>query len=283
MYYSKEPITLDLATRIAPSILASDQHESRSDQYAYVPTLKVLEALQGEGFNIHGVTQANTRDDSREQFTKHLIRMRRPQDNTDTEAPEIVLINSHDGSSSFRLMPGIIRFACANGLICGDAWDDIRIRHTGDIVGDVIEGTFTVIDDFKEITARMDEFKGTQLSNRQQLALADAARHLRFDVEDGQAFPVTPEQVNQARRTVDQSHDAWTTFNRIQENLVRGKLHGMATNARGQRVRRRTREVKGIDGNIKLNKALWTLAESLVDRMAVPAVGAAPFAPRIAA
>jgi len=53
----------------------------------------------------------------------------------------------------------------------------------------------------------------------------------------------------------------WTTFNRIQENVVRGGLHGRSANGR----RMSTREVTAIDGNVKLNRALWTLAERMAE------------------
>jgi hypothetical protein len=45
----------------------------------------------------------------------------------------------------------------------------------------------------------------------------------------------------------------------VQENLVRGGLHGRAANGRAVK----TREVRGIDQNIKLNRALWVLAEEM--------------------
>jgi hypothetical protein len=51
----------------------------------------------------------------------------------------------------------------------------------------------------------------------------------------------------------------WSTFNVVQENVIRGGLSAMGANHR----RATTREVRGIDGDIKYNKGLWTLAEEL--------------------
>jgi len=51
----------------------------------------------------------------------------------------------------------------------------------------------------------------------------------------------------------------WSTFNRVQENLVKGGLTGRNANGRQQR----TRPVQGIDQNVRLNRALWLLADGL--------------------
>ena len=57
----------------------------------------------------------------------------------------------------------------------------------------------------------------------------------------------------------DNHEDLWSTFNRVQENLVKGGLSGRSANGRQQR----TRPVQGIDQNVRLNRALWLLADGL--------------------
>jgi hypothetical protein len=51
----------------------------------------------------------------------------------------------------------------------------------------------------------------------------------------------------------------WSVFNRTQENLTKGGLHGRSSNGR----RQHTRPVQGIDSDIRLNRALWLLADGL--------------------
>jgi len=46
---------------------------------------------------------------------------------------------------------------------------------------------------------------------------------------------------------------------RVQENLVKGGLSSRAANGRQQR----TRPVQGIDQNVRLNRALWLLADGM--------------------
>ncbi|MDO1698258.1 DUF932 domain-containing protein, partial [Escherichia coli] len=67
--------------------------------------------------------------------------------------PEIILLNSHDGSSSYQMLPGMFRFVCQNGLICGQTFGEVRVPHKGDVVNKVIEGAYEVLGLFE----RMDE------------------------------------------------------------------------------------------------------------------------------
>lgn len=81
---------------------------------------------------------------------------------------------------------------------------------------------------------------------------------------------VAPRALLKARRDADEGSDLWTTFNRVQENAIRGGLDDHRPARFDQERQRqvparslRTRPVKSIDGDVKLNKALWTLAEEL--------------------
>ncbi|MGP2417322.1 DUF932 domain-containing protein, partial [Pantoea ananatis] len=68
---------------------------------------------------------------------------------------------------------------------------------------------------------------------------------------------VTAENIIHPRRWHDKGTDLWTAFNIVQENLVKGGLSGRTE--KGKRTT--TRPVNGIDGDIKLNQALWKMAE----------------------
>jgi hypothetical protein len=53
---------------------------------------------------------------------------------------------------------------------------------------------------------------------------------------------------------------------RVQENVIRGGLSAVARDENGRRLRRvSTRQVKGIDQDVKLNRALWQLAEKMAE------------------
>jgi Domain of unknown function (DUF932) len=149
---SETPLAEDQMRRAAPSIFAEGKHGSRSERYTYIPTIDVLRGLRQEGFEPFMVAQSKSRVEGKTEFTKHMIRMRHAgQVNTRTEANEIILINSHDGASSYQMLSGLFRFVCCNGLVVGDVTNDIRIPHKGNIQDEVIEGAFRVLEDSKSV------------------------------------------------------------------------------------------------------------------------------------
>ncbi|WP_340638650.1 DUF932 domain-containing protein, partial [Yersinia pseudotuberculosis] len=87
-----------------------------------------------EGFVPFFACQTRVRDPEKRDYTKHMLRLRRVTQIAGQQVPEIIMLNSHDGSSSHQLIPGMFRAVCANGLICGESFGDIRVPHKGDIV-----------------------------------------------------------------------------------------------------------------------------------------------------
>ncbi|MTI84352.1 MAG: DUF945 domain-containing protein [Firmicutes bacterium] len=243
--------------KFAPSIFAEEKHGSRSEKYTYIPTIEVLNGLRKEGFEPFLATQSRARDESKRNFTKHMIRLRHTNQFADKEACEIVLINSHDGTSSYQMMCGIFRLVCENGMVLGDTVEDIRIPHRGDIIGGVVDAAYSIVDDFDTAQESMETMKSTQLAFPEAEAFASAALTLKYD--EVEKAPISPTQVLSARRSIDAKEDLWSTFNRVQENVIKGGLRGRS--ATGRRVS--TRPVKSIENNIKLNKALWVLATQM--------------------
>src|SRR5436309_9504122 len=256
------PLSEDSLRQAAPSIFAAGKHISRSDRYTYIPTIEVLRSLRSEGFQPFMAAQSRSRIEGKTEYTKHMVRMRHAdQVRADGEVNEIILINSHDGASSYQMLAGVFRYACCNGLVVGTVNKDIRIPHKGDVRGDVIEGAFRVLDEFEAIDEAKDAMRALSLSPQESRAFSHAALALRYGVDslaDGQV-PIRAEQLDQARRAEDVGNSLWRTFNRVQENLIRGGLPGRTT----QNRRMRTRQIEGIDRSISLNRALWVLAEEL--------------------
>jgi len=263
----------DQLRKMAPSVFADRPHDSRSSRYQYIPTARVVDALRDEGFMPVKVTTARTRDESRHGFEKHMIRFRR-HDAIATVGdvlPEIVLVNSHDGSTSYNIMAGLFRLVCSNGLVIPQGeLAECRIRHTGEqIIDDVIEGSYEVLSRSDIALETAQRWGQIQMKPSEQMALAIGAHHLRFADAEGQVeTPIQPQQLLTARRWDDNKNDLWTTFNRVQENTIKGGLRGVGRDATGRRRRTTTREVKGIDGNINLNKALWKIAEHMAQTVA---------------
>lgn len=251
----------DAIRRAAPSAFADSAHESRSARYAYIPTHKVIHAMRAEGFQCVGAMQSRSRL-GRHEHTKHMLRFARPGDGgmirVGDSIPQVALVNSHDGSSAYSLMAGLHRLVCSNGLLVAEGTvESVKVQHTGDIVGRVIEGSYTVIDGANRAAEVSQQWGAIQLSDSEAEAFANSAALLRWDGD--KAPPVDTRALLRPRRAEDQSNDLWTVFNRTQESLVRGGQRGRQSNGRRFTVR----PVAAIDGNVKLNRALWSLGEEM--------------------
>jgi hypothetical protein len=256
---SDYPLSDGQIRRVAPSIFADAAHESRSERYTYIPTAAVLTELRKEGFQPFMVTQTRVRDEGKREHTKHMIRLRHASQINGAEANEIVLLNSHDGTSSYQMLAGMFRFVCSNGLVCGDTVADVRVPHKGDVASSVIEGAFEVLSGFERVKESRDAMRTITLDEGEAEVFARSALALKYDPTDNKPAPITESQILMPRRFDDRRPDLWSVFNRTQENLTKGGLHGRSANGR----RQQTRPVQGIDSDIRLNRALWLLADGL--------------------
>lgn len=266
MLRSRVPLTDEQIMHVAPSVFAEQPHESRGERYAYIPTSRVVQGLRNEGFLPMAVGQSRTRIPGKRDFTKHMLRFRH-RDSVDQiveqEVPEIVLLNSHDGTSSYQLMGGIFRLICSNGMIVGDTTSEVRVRHSGNILDNVIEGSYEVINDIQRVIPVIDDWKKIHLTYEQRKAYAEAALGLRWDADEAgnvQA-PVSATSLLNVRRYDDRKDDLWTTFNVTQENLIRGGLRGEGSTGK----RMTTRAVASVTENVKLNRALWSLTSKMAE------------------
>lgn len=254
------PLNNDELSHVVPSIFSEDKHDSRSERYTYIPTITVLDKLRQEGFLPFFACQTRTRDEGKRGHTKHMLRLRRAGQLSGTEVPEIILLNSHDGSSSYQMIPGMFRFVCTNGMECGQSFGEIRVPHKGDVVGQVIEGAYEVLGIFDKITESREIMKDTGMNADEQEIFAKTALNWRYDENaEGKHIPLLPSDLLTVRRNEDKPNDLWTTYQRVQENMTKGGLLGRTA----QGKRQRTRAVTGIDGDVKLNRALWGMAEMM--------------------
>lgn len=257
---SQHPLDNDQLRRLSPSVFADDKHESRGDRYKFIPTINVVDALRNEGFFPVFASESRARNEDKKGFSKHLIRFRQ-HDGFSTVGevkPEIVLVNSHDGTSSYQLSSGLFRLACSNGMIVSDGEIDcVRVRHSGNVIDNVIEGTYRIVNETPKAIEHMDAMRSLTLTNGEKQAFAEAAKMLRWDPEE---MAVNNNELLRPRRSSDQSGDLWTTFNILQEKIIKG---GTYVQNKETRNTQRAREVKSVTENVRLNKALWTLAEEM--------------------
>jgi hypothetical protein len=87
---------------------------------------------------------------------------------------------------------------------------------------------------------------------------------LRFDPADT-SKQVDPARIIRPRRIADNRADLWTVYNRAQESIIRGGFDYRTENANGRMEYRAARAVNNVADDVRLNRALWQLAESMAE------------------
>jgi hypothetical protein len=269
-FLGRDILTGDQLRSVAPSIFATDKHASRSDRYAYIPTSEVVDGMRSNGFEPVFAKQGNSRVEGKADYTKHLIRFRHQGEESGTRNiggiyPEVVVVNSHDGTSAYKVMAGLMRLVCLNGMVVADRdLTSVGVPHKGDVMRLVIEGSYQVLSESHQAVEAADTWAGITLNRDEQMAMAEVARVIRFGDSEGTVeTPIAADQFLRTRRREDEGVDLWRTSNRIQENAIRGGLTAWGRDANNRPRRTTTREVKGIDADVRINRALWLLTERM--------------------
>jgi hypothetical protein len=143
-------------------------------------------------------------------------------------------------------------------MTVGEDWGQERIRHVGFAADKAEEAVRRLSGGLPKLLDTVEGFRNTKLNDNHRLALAGAAVELLKD-DDGK-YSIEPRRLLETRRWADRSDQSlWGTFNTIQENVIRGGVRRTSTVGRSLR----TRAVNSPDRDLKLNRALWTLAEAL--------------------
>lgn len=250
----------------APSVFADAPANDLSSKYLFVPTKDIVKQLAGEGFRITQATQSRAKTPDGKVFAKHMLRFRHESKinkkllDLGDSVSEIILVNSHNGLSAFQFSLGLFRLVCSNGLIASENLASASVRHSGFNHDKIIDAVYTVLDNEPKLVKSVQSMRKISLTQPERIALASSALDLKYDKDDTKPHP---EQLLTPRRYQDKDMDLWTTFNVVQENILRGGIKTIRKNERGQFKRNTTRGVNSVSENKRLNQALWTLAEEM--------------------
>lgn len=261
---NSEVLTAEQLAQIAPAIYAQSAAPSRKETYGFVSTAEVLKTLASEGWQPTSVAYKNARTPIRKAYGSHTLRLRHVNAELmriGDSIPEIVLRNGHDGSSAVKLDFGVFRGVCANGMVVmSQQFGGFRLFHSQYAADKVRAGVASMLSAMPRLGESIEAMRAVTLSWSEQALLAESASRLRWP----EVAPVHAHDLLNAKRIEDKananaSRDLWTTFNVIQEHLLKGGDDGRSANGR----RMRTRGVKAADASHKLNRELWALAEGM--------------------
>ncbi len=256
-------LTNDQIISLAPAAGAIEPMGGVSSRYSFVPTMTAIDLLRDAGWQPIHAEQSLVRSEYREGFQRHLIRFARKGLSFDGERVDLLLFNSHDRGCAFQLIASVWRQICGNGLMVASEFANFRHKHIGFKPDNFIASAGEIASSAGEIAERVEDMKVLELSPVERDIFAKASHGLVYD--EPESAPLQPPQLLEERRYDDQGKDLWTTFNVVQENIMRGGLKGVRRDQEGRMRRSTTRPVKSLDRNIKLNQALWLLTEKMAE------------------
>jgi hypothetical protein len=251
-------------TQSAPAAFAETPDVNRtSKHYQFISTARVISALLEAGFEPTRAQQTQVRTGGSPHHAKHMIRFSYIKSTLSLidAVPELILINSHDATSAYTLRAGLFRPICTNGLVTqiGD-FGLLHVPHRGNVIHNVVDGALQIARRFDDITQVVERMAVRVLTDPQKVEFATAALKVRYPNAD-QHVPLTTEQVLLPRRSADYGDTLWLAYNVIQENVVAGGLHGRAASGRASR----TRAIRAIREDVRINVGLWNHAMTLLD------------------
>lgn len=250
---------------ICPSVFTNGQSDHLSKVYNHISTANVMDILSKRNWMPTHAIQVKCRKGHEHSlpYKKHILRFRNYWlDNLakemDDTYPEIVVTNSHDGRSAFKFHVGLFRLVCSNGLVIADqSFGKYSIMHKGLKESHISNTIDTLTNEIPSVVDRVKQMMNITMDSGQRIKFGKKAVERRW--EDGRTVDI--EQLLKVNRSADKGNDLWTVFNRVQEKLINGGLD--TSRKSGDKViHNKTRAVRSIDENLRINKMLWSLSES---------------------
>lgn len=236
-------------------LFSTDQIVERASSLGLVPTAAFYQKAR----------RANRGGD---EVRRHCIRMSRTDDiGKVKDRPEIVIINSHNGSSALEIQMGIFRIVCSNGLVLkGIDYGGAKFYHRKTDMDKILNTLDFMVGHFDRARQSMEDFASVALNDRERELFAKGARAI-YNSHMMTPRAIDPNALLVPRRYEDGGHDLWSTFNVVQENMMKGGivLHGRDENRKGSRSAK-TRAIREIVTANSLNGDLWAFANDWFHR-----------------
>jgi hypothetical protein len=264
---------LERIKELAPSAFRESKQGAAvgvSSKYQFMTTSEIIDGLGKMGWNVHSAQQPKTKKDP--ETAKHLLRFRHEHFGSlgvKGNIPEILLINSHDRTTSLKFHVGIFRLICSNGLVVADkTFSKLQIRHMNTTFEEVKVAINTIVTGLPIVFDKIEKFESISLSDKQQLDFATKAITTRYpEYINQKTNKIDTTKINEhfsledllrVDRPEDSGNSVWCVYNRVQEKLIKGGFLHTGTTGKTKLARALTH----IRTNTITNIKLWDLAES---------------------
>lgn len=256
------PLTTAQIQTAAPQAFATAPKPGVSAKYSFLPTSRIIEDMDRLGWKVSSAKSGRSRSAINAEYGNHVIKFFHPDvfikdQNGDKEAfVNVVVMNNHTGTGSFRFEIGIFRLVCSNGLVVKDKdFGSFKLRHSGYSFEQLQETLNQAMETLPELVGKINTFNQIIMSKEAQREFAQKAYALR-DRHDRQLTEEELEEFLAPRRKEDEGDSLWTVLNRVQESVLQGGFH--LTNSKNKV--RKAKSIRNIQQDIKLNQEVWELA-----------------------
>lgn len=258
--YTKE----ELKT-LVPAAFSQTPAKHVSNRYRFLNTESVVDYAMEHGLVPVAARQSHTKINTPE-YGQHLVSLQPANSiksllDVNDRVLRVGIYNSHNATSAIRILVQIYRCVCANQMTVTDSsFAALRVPHLGDpeqIKELIATNLATAIQRGKDTLANIERYTNIELDEDTQRGLASVAVAIRWpnvdlsDVDEQVKRRMRIKVALQPRRHTDQANDAWTVYNRIQENIVKG------------RHKRWFMGIKSVKGDIDFNQQFWKQLEAL--------------------
>lgn len=224
--------------------------------YKHINTGEVINSFANHGWEATKVVVMKKKQEQALPYAKHIVKLEHKDMRNNEYAKQIIITNSHDGSCGLRLDIGLLRFACANGLVVGESFGGYNFRHVGNSINQRVGEAVDYLNSyFSEVDGLVDRMLGTVLTDAQKALFTLNAGAIRYGTD-----PEGISNLARVNRIQDTQDNLWVFYNKVQENLLKGNFKRVhpATKTGFKKAR----AVKSLSESMRINKELWDLATS---------------------
>jgi hypothetical protein len=260
-------ITKEELMRRVPSVFTKEKSNKLSNRYTFVDSEAIVDTFLNNGFGISQANGVKARSEDGRMHAKHVLKFR-PLDGKfvipDTREigmplfTEIVMRNSSDGTSPVIFNIGLFSLVCLNGAVVGKEYASFKARH----VNINIDMLMAYISKFPEFALNINNtvhaWSKRTLTQDERFNFARQASVIRWGNEKANEFEA--KELLLPRRASDNKSDLWSTFNVIQENIIKGGV--ISRNQNKDNSFRTSRGITSAIKDVSVNQDLWNLAET---------------------
>lgn len=258
----------------AKAIFAEKPADKMSDKYSFVPTAELIGMFENLGWHMTDVSQRGTKH---AEVGKHMVKLENSKLNKltvrgDKMMPQLIIHNSHNGSSGLNLSLGLFRFVCSNGLVVGvpGMHENMKFRHTGIDMGELKLLSEQILTNYETVQRYINDMQTIELTDEQRMEFAmeaiaqrdwykyfdknEAGEKVRNDKMIRELFDM--DSFLKPTREEDADPTLWHTYNVIQEKLIHTSLERKTEKGRTTKLT----PMKDIARKHRLNTTLWNIA-----------------------